>query len=78
MASILSSSAMFVQFGVGKALEIIDSNKKLRLSLCFLNHVYLLGIENLWPFAAYFFPAGREFTVSNLRSEEQIFKVHVL
>lgn len=81
MVFIHLSSTVFVQPKVGEALEIIGSSKKLGLFLHLLNHIRFLGSEMLFPFAAYFFPAGGEFTVSGhafLGSVEQVFKVQVL
>ena len=65
MVSLLPSCAMFVKPKVGEALEIIDSGERLGLFVHFLNYVWLWGIETLSPFAAYFFPTGSEFTVSD-------------
>lgn len=84
MASVLSSSAMFVQHEVEEALEIIASSKKHGLFVHFLNRVCFLGSKTHSQLAAYFFPVGSEFTASGqvaLGSEEwtlKVLKVRVL
>lgn len=65
MVSVLPSCAMFVKPEVAEALEIIGSGERLGLFVHFLSYVCLLGIETLSPLAAYFFPAGSEFPLSD-------------